>query len=227
MVYDEDFSFFDPTAKKYTDLGAKELIIDIKTPEQIAAAKTTLERVNDYTNTVLETVNTPVLQTQNFLVKDKNKINWKIVVGNLAMLTTFVSLFLIILRKREKKKLKPRLVPKVSTSLAETEEIIRNNLNNHFEENIEYLKILKDNNDFTKFFSAYDDLHRETKEFYGTNTDSEFRTQLEQLKGKQISEQYRVLSEQIQIEKFAPFHAEDQMSDLYNSIHTLYAEINK
>ena len=95
----EDFSFFNPLLKKYVDLGAKSVELNVKTPEQIADSKSTLEKVNDYTNTVLETVNTPVLQTHNLKVKDKNRINWKVVFGNLFLLTAFVSLLFVVARK--------------------------------------------------------------------------------------------------------------------------------
>ena len=227
MIKFENFSYFDPNSKKYTDLGSKELVLQVKTPEQIAEAKTTLEKVNDYTNTVLETVNTPVLQTQNFIVTDKNQINWKIVVGNIALLTSLITLFAVVMRKREKRKLKPQLLSKPITTIADTEEMLRKNLSNHFEESIAYLNILKDNKDITKFFSAYDDLHRETKDYYAANTESDFRAFLEQNFGKQLSEQYRALSEQIQIEKYAPFHSEEQVDELYTSIKTLYSDINK
>lgn len=223
----EDFSYFDPEGKTYIDLGAKELLINVKTPLEIADAKTTLQKVNEYTNTVLETVNTPVLQTQNLIVKDKNRINWKVIAGNFGLLTIFGSLFLIVLRKREKRKLKPRVLLKPISTIAETEELIRQNLSNHIEESIEYLKILKDNKEFTKFFEAYDELNRETKEYHGAKSDSEFRSILEKTQGQQISEQFRSLSEQIQIEKFAPIHVEEQMDDLYKTIHSLYSEINK
>jgi hypothetical protein len=223
----EDFSYFDPESKKYTDLGGKELLIDVKTPVQIADAKTTLQKVNEYTNTVLETVNTPVLQTQNLIVKDKNKIDWKVVAGNFGLLTIFGSLFLIVLRKREKKKLKPRIILQPISTIAETEELIRQKLSNHIEESIEYLKILKDNKDFTKFFKAYNDLNRETKEYHSAKSESEFRAILEKTKGQLISERYRAISEQIQIEKFAPIHDEDQIDGLYNNIRSLYSEINK
>lgn len=223
----EDFSYFDPENKTYIDLGANELLINVKTPLEIADAKTTLQKVNEYTNTVLETVNTPVLQTQNLIVKDKNRINWKVIAGNFGLLTIFGSLFLIVLRKREKRKLKPRVILKPISTIAETEELIRQNLSNHIEESIEYLKILKDNKEFAKFFAAYDELNRETKEYHGAKSGSEFRSILEKTQGQQISEQYRSLSEQIQIEKFAPIHVEEQMDDLYKTIHSLYSEINK
>ena len=111
----ENFSYFDPETRKYVDLGSKSIVINVKTPEQIANSKTTLEKVNDYTNNVLETVNTPVLQTHNLKVKDKNSINWKIVFGNLALMAGFLSLFLIVQKKIKHRKLKPATVTATET----------------------------------------------------------------------------------------------------------------
>jgi len=223
----EDFSFFNPTIKKYVDLGAKSISLDVKTPEEIAAAKSTLEKVNDYTNTVLETVNTPVLQTHNLKVKDKNSINWKVVFGNFALLTVFIAMFFVVVKRREKRKLKPQVAEKNFVSIAETEDLIRKDLNNSVEENIEYLKKLKDNKDFATFFSVYNDLVNETKKRNLIQSESDFRRFLEQNKGQQFADQYRVLSEQIQFEKFAPFHSEERIEELFNSISTLFSEINK
>ena len=223
----EDFSFFNPTIKKYVDLGAKSISLDVKTPEEIAAAKSTLEKVNDYTNTVLETVNTPVLQTHNLKVKDKNSINWKVVFGNFALLTAFIAMFFVVVKRREKRKLKPQVAEKNFVSIAETEDLIRKDLNNSVEENIEYLKKLKDNKDFATFFSVYNDLVNETKKRNLIQSESDFRRFLEQNKGQQFADQYRVLSEQIQFERFAPFHSEERIEELYNSISTLFSEINK
>ena len=223
----EDFSFFNPTIKKYVDLGAKSISLDVKTPEEIAAAKSTLEKVNDYTNTVLETVNTPVLQTHNLKVKDKNSINWKVVFGNFALLTAFIAMFFVVVKRREKRKLKPQVAEKNFVSIAETEDLIRKDLNNSVEENIEYLKKLKDNKDFATFFSVYNDLVNETKKRNLIQSESDFRRFLEQNKGQQFADQYRVLSEQIQFERFAPFHSEERIEELFNSISTIFSEINK
>ncbi len=223
----EDFSFFNPTIKKYVDLGAKSISLDVKTPEEIAAAKSTLEKVNDYTNTVLETVNTPVLQTHNLKVKDKNSINWKVVFGNFALLTAFIAMFFVVVKRREKRKLKPQVAEKNFVSIAETEDLIRKDLNNSVEENIEYLKKLKDNKDFATFFSVYNDLVNETKKRNLIQSESDFRRFLEQNKGQQFADQYRVLSEQIQFERFAPFHSEERIEELFNSISILFSEINK
>ena len=69
-------------------------------------------------------------------VKEKENINWKIVAGNLALLSTFAMLFFLVTRKSEKKKLKKTPVLAPISSIAETEELIRKKMVNHLEENI-------------------------------------------------------------------------------------------
>lgn len=226
----EDFSYFDPTLNSYTDLGAQELILDIKTPQQIADSKSTIEKVNDYTNTVLETVNTPVLQTQHLKVNKKETINWKVVFGNFALLSTFALLFVFVLRKKEKRKQKKlafAATPLSSPTIAETEEMLRKHLTNHFEENIEYLKILKNDNNFSKFFSTFEDLNRETMQAHGTDSQKIFQRKLEAEKGQQLSEKYRILTERIQMEKFSPLHSEEEINELFEGIKSIFSDINK
>ncbi|KIA89063.1 BatD family protein [Kaistella jeonii] len=223
----ENFSFFNPEEKQYVDLGPKSIVLNVKTPAEIADAKSTIERVNDYTNIVLETVNTPVLQTHNLKVKNIDKINWKIVFGNLGLMVAVFSLFLVLKKKTDKRKIKTEPIIRSSASIAETEEIIRKKLSHQFDENIEYLKKLKENKDFETFFAAYQELNIETKNFFSVGNESEFRKYLEQNKGAQIAEQYRALSEKIQIEKFAPFHTEEHIDSILEAIISLYSDIVK
>ena len=58
-------------------------------------------------------------------------------------------------------------------------------------------------------------------------TENDFRKYLEQNKGAQIADEYRILSEKIQIERFAPFYNEEQIESLLQTIITLYSEIVK
>ena len=222
----ENFSFFNPKEVQYTDLGPKSLLLNVKTPGEIADAKSTIEKVNDYTNIVLETVNTPVLQTHNLKIKNKDKINWKIVAGNLGLMVAVLSLFVVLRKRQEKKKVKPQQL-RSSISIAETEEIIRKKIGHQFDENIEYLKILKENNDFETFFTAYHELNNETKNFFSVTNESEFRNYLEQNKGAHVAEQYRILSEKIQIEKYAPFHTAEHIDLILEAIISFYNEIIK
>lgn len=223
----ENFSFFDPTLKNYVDLGAKSVVLNVRTHEQIVDAKSTIERVNDYTNTVLETVNTPVLQMHNLKIKDKSKINWSIVFGNLGLIAALFSLFLVVKKRKTEKTFRAEKLVATSTSIAETEALIRNNKNHHLEENIEFLKKLNENKDFEQFFIAYQELNTDTKNYFSVENENDFRRYLELNKGAQIADEYRILSEKIQIEKFAPFHNEEQIESLLQTIITLYSEIVK
>lgn len=223
----ENFNFFDPAAKKYVDLGTKSIILNVKTHSQVVDGKSTIEKVNDYTNTVLETVNTPVLQTQNLKIKNKEEINWKVVAGNLGLIAAVISLVLFVNKRSEKKKIKQVHPVKSVTTIAETEEVIRRNLHNPFTDNIEYLKKLREENEFSKFFLSYQDLNAETKSYFSAENESQLRKILEQKKGAHLAEHYRDLSEKIQIEKYAPLHTEEQIDAILKSIITLYAEIVK
>ena len=223
----ENFSFFDPSEQRYVDLGPKSILLNVKTHEQVADAKSTMEKVNDYTNTVLETVNTPVLQTHNLKIKDKSRIDWKIVVGNLALMASLLSLFLVVKKKMSDRKLKPVVANKPIVTIAETEELLRKQMSHQFDDNIEYLKKLAENKDFTKFFATYDELKEETKKLHHLTTESDFKKYLEENKGQLFADNYRALSEQIQIEKYAPLHSEEHIDELLKGIISLYSDIRK
>ena len=223
----ENFSYFDPITKQYVDLGEKSLVLNIKTKDEILEAKSTLEKVNEYTNVVLETVNTPILPTTDLKVKSKSKMNWGAVIGNLSLLAVLFSVALFFKKKVRKKAVTPILFTETIGSVAETEEEIRSKWNYRWEDSIDYLKKLNETKDFTTFFSAYDELHTETKKHLKITSESDFKKYLETEKGLQFADEYRKLFEKLQIEKYAPFQSPDHFDDLLKSIITLYSEINR
>lgn len=90
----EQFAFFDPENKEYVDLGQKTLSVNALSHDQILESRTTVEKMNEYTNNLLETVNTPVLKTTSFKVKEKSKFHWNILLTNMAIL---LGLFIVYL----------------------------------------------------------------------------------------------------------------------------------
>ncbi|MEC5157107.1 BatD family protein [Chryseobacterium sp. MP_3.2] len=225
----EDFSFFDPGTNQYVDLGRKTLLLNVKSKDDILASRSTLEKVNEYTNTVLETVNTPILPTENLKLKSKDQINWQAIAGNLGLLAVLLSLTLLVRKKVKEKPAKVKPTPQYQTigAITETEETIRKNWNNRWEDDVEYLKIVADSKDFTKFFTTYEDLNRQTKEHFSVAAESDFKKFLENEKGAYIADEYRKLTEQIQIEKYAPLQSEEHIDELLQSIITIYSAINK
>lgn len=225
----EDFSFFDPGTNQYVDLGRKTLFLNIKSKDDILASRSTLEKVNEYTNTVLETVNTPILPTETLKIKSKDRINWQAIAGNLGLLAVLLSLTLLVRKKVKAKPAKIKTSPQYQTigAITETEDTIRKNWNNRWEDDIEYLKIVANSKDFTKFFNTYEDLNRQTKEHFSVASESDFKKFLENEKGAYIADEYRKLTEQIQIEKYAPLQSEEHIDELLQSIITIYSAINK
>ena len=120
------------------------------------------------------------------------------------------------------------LDPQTSKIIMEkTEEIIRNNKNHHLGENINFLRILTKNKDFEHFFIAYQELNNDVQNYFSMADENNFRKFLEQHKGAKIADEYRILSEKIQIERFAPFYNDEEIEGLLETIITLYSEIIK
>lgn len=221
----ENFSFFNPADEKYVDFGAQTLALYVMTHQQILDSKTTLEKVNDYTNNVLETVNTPVLQTQNLKVKNPKSIDWKIVFVNLGILVAALSLFVVFRRRFYQRK--PVLVEnyKPITTVSETEAALKNNLEYSFDDSIEYLKFLAINNDSVKFFETYDELNFRLMQRYERANNDDFRKLLSERFGQGIAEEYRLISEKIKIEKYSPVQMQESLIKLSDDIAALFKKI--
>jgi len=86
VVKTEAFAFFNPAEKEYVNLGQEKLGLTAFSHDQVLEARSTVEKVNDYTNTLLETVDSPVLKTTSFKVKEKSKFNWNVLFVNIAIL---------------------------------------------------------------------------------------------------------------------------------------------
>ncbi len=56
----EPFSFFNPELNQYIDLGVKSIVLNVLNSAQIAAQKSTIDIVDDYTANVLNSVPLPV-----------------------------------------------------------------------------------------------------------------------------------------------------------------------
>ena len=61
----EPFSFFNPELNQYIDLGVKSIVLNVLNSAQIAAQKSTIDIVDDYTANVLNSVPLPVIEKKN------------------------------------------------------------------------------------------------------------------------------------------------------------------
>lgn len=227
-VKTEEFSFFNPKDKEYVNLGQDTLNLTAFSHDEVLESRTTVEKVNEYTNTLLETVNSPVLKTTSFKVKEKNRFNWNTLFINLGILLGLFVAYLLFKNWQKKQIIvKEKTSHKPLGSVAETEKEIRENLKTDVEDYFGYLEKLKNNQDFDQFFKTVDELDSEVRNQYFQSSKEDFRRFLEDYKGVSTAEEYRNLSQRIEIEKYTPVKSEEALNEVLKDIINLYSQISK
>ncbi len=222
----EDFSYFDPKEEKYVDVGSKILILNAVNAQDIANAKSTLQKVNEYTNTVLEKVDSPVINTEKLKIKEHKDFNWLGIFGNLLIIG-FGSMVFVYFNKRrkEKKKLeidKRNAVSAPIVNIEETEAIIRNRDQFDFDSSIRYLTSQMNDENPSKFFNAVEDLKSEANKYSQSRYSTDFRDYLGANFGMIWYEKYNQLMTKIDIEKYSPFSSRDKQSEILTEITEIY-----
>lgn len=224
----EQFAFFDPASKEYVDLGQKTLDLNAFSHDQILEARSTVEKVNEYTNNLLETVNTPVLKTTSFKVKEKSKFHWNILLTNIAILISLFVAYLLFKNWQKKRTLVRETVPsKPLGSVAETEKEIRELMKTDINDYFGYLENLKDNGEYEKFFVTLEELDEEVRSQYFKGSTPEFKTFLEKHKGSSVADEYSRLQQKVQMEKYNPVKSAEALEELLKTIVNLYSQISK
>ncbi|WP_343659281.1 BatD family protein [Chryseobacterium sp.] len=224
----EQFAFFNPENKEYVDLGQKTLDLNAFSHDQIMEARSTVEKVNEYTNNLLETVNTPVLKTTSFKVKEKSKFHWNILLTNIAILISLFIAYLLFKNWQKKRTLVRETVPsKPLGSVAETEKEIRELMKTDINDYFGYLENLKDNGEYEKFFATLEELDEEVRSQYFQGSAMEFKTFLEKRKGSSVAEEYSKLQQKVQMEKYNPVRSAEGLEELLKTIVNLYSQISK
>jgi len=228
VVKTEAFAFFNPAEKEYVNLGQEKLGLTAFSHDQVLEARSTVEKVNDYTNTLLETVDSPVLKTTSFKVKEKSKFNWNVLFVNIGILIgLFIVYMLFKYWQKKQSKIKEKPSPKPLGSVAETEKEIRESLKTDINDYFAYLENLKASGDYPKFFETFEEMDAEVRSQYFQSSKEDFKVFLERQNGRSVAENYQELLQKVQIEKYSPITSEDSLNDLLKDIVKLYSVISK
>jgi len=228
IVKTEAFAFFNPAEKEYVNLGQEKLGLTAFSHDQVLEARSTVEKVNEYTNTFLETVDSPVLKTTSFKVKEKSKFNWNVLFVNIAILIgLFIAYILFKYWQKKQPIIKEKPTPKPLGSVAETEKEIRESLKTDISDYFAYLENLKISGDYLKFFETFDEMDAEVRNQYFQSSKEDFKVFLERQNGSSVAESYQELLQKVQIEKYSPITSEDSINDLLKDIVKLYSLISK
>lgn len=222
-VKTEHFSFFNPEINQYVDLGTKSILLNVLNSEQIEAQKSTIDLVDDYTDKVLENVPLPVIekekQTQNYRLNFKNLLTGLAIIFGGSLL-----LFLFLKPRRTQLETTSQ---KPITTVTEEEERLRNKIRPDAHTYFEYLKNLKDSNNYSEFFNTYHELHQDVEFQIEENFGMNLKAFIENYKSAKFAEDFRTLERQISIEKYAPTHEENHIEELYQAIVKIYSEVTK
>jgi hypothetical protein len=226
-VKTEAFSYFDPQQKDYIDLGENSLKLSAFTHDEVLAARTTVEKVNEYTNTILETVNNPVIKTATFKVKEKEKFNWNILFIN-AVLLGGIGIAYFTYKKKRRKSLAARAIPVMPVgSVAETELDLKSQQKTNFEDYFSFLKQIKKSDNRSKFYQVIDEMDSKLRYENSSQNDLEFYQIIEEQAGRQTVEDYKNLHQKLQFEKYSPIQSQESIDDLYHEVINLYSRITK
>lgn len=225
----EDFSYFDPKEEKYVELGSKFLALNTVNAQDIANAKTTLQKVNEYTNNVLEKVDSPVLSTQKLKVKEHKEISWMVIFGNLFIVGSGAMLFLYFNKKiKDKKKLdveKKKIASRPIVNIAETEAMLKNNVSFDVDSYFNYLQRTIDGGETSQFFQGFEDLRADADQYCKTRFSSDFKDYLKHNFGQGAVEKYNQLITKINIEKYSPYSTKDNQTELLSEIEEVYKKL--
>lgn len=228
VVKTEAFAFFNPAEKEYVNLGQEKLGLTAFSHDQVLEARSTVEKVNDYTNTLLETVDSPVLKTTSFKVKEKSKFNWNVLFVNIAILIgLFIAYMVFKYWQKKQNIIKEKPSPKPLGSVAETEKEIRESLKTDINDYFAYLENLKVSGDYPKFFETFEEMDADVRSQYFQSSKEDFKVFLERQNGRSVAESYQELLQKVQIEKYSPITSEDSLNELLKDIVKLYSLISK
>ncbi|MFP3597377.1 BatD family protein [Chryseobacterium sp. SIMBA_029] len=224
----EQFAFFNPASKEYVDLGQETLALNAFSHEQILESRSTVEKVNEYTNSFLETVDTPVLKTTSLKVKEKSRFHWNILLTNIfILLGLFIAYLLFKTWQKKRTLVKESVEPKSLGSVAETEKEIREKLTTDVNDYFSYLENLKDNRDYQKFFETLDELDLDMRKQYFQTSSEDFTAYLESHKSASIADEYKSLLQRIQLIKYSPVQSSESMDELLKAVVNFYSQISK
>lgn len=225
----EGFSYFDPKVEKYVEVGSKFLALNAVNAQDIANAKTTLQKVNEYTNTVLEKVDSPVLSTQKLKVKEHKKMSWLVIFGNLLIIGIGAFAFMYFNRKiKDKKKLdleKKKIASQPIVTIAETEAMLKNNVSFDVDSHFNYLRKTIEQGELTQFYKGFEELKSDADQYCKTKFSSDFKDYLRLNFGQSESEKYNQLVTKVNIEKYSPFSSAEKQTEILKEIEEVYNKL--
>ena len=228
-ILTEDFSYFDPKEEKYVEVGQKFLMLNAVTPQDIANSKSTLQKVNEYTNNVLDKVDSQVINTQKLKINEHKSVNWSGILGNMIIVFLGGSIFIYFFRKyREKKRLqvaKAKIRKQPIINIEETEALLRKKTDFDTNSYLSYMGRMLEQDNQSRFFEGFESLKSDADQYCLNHYSSDFAGYLRSKAGSSLYEKYNTMLTMISIEKYSPFSSKEKLQDIFREIEGVYKQL--
>jgi batD len=217
----ENFAYFDIDEKQYQTINSDDIKILSLSREAMDSPTSTLGKMMDNTGHILKKVNLlPVSEEEN----EEESFDYGRFVGmGLLVFGSLLAIYFFTFRKKKPKQWSSVQEDDKITTIAETEELLKENISIGKEYYFGALKNAADKGNSTSFFENYQELHTEAEnqiKRLKNQTISEFLEEIENADFVKDFEQFRI---EIQEAKYAPVH--EDLYEFYNDIVKFYTKI--
>ena len=217
----ENFAYFDTDEKQYQTINSDDIKILSLSKEAMDSPTSTLGKMMDDTGHILKKVNLlPVSEEEN----EEESFDYGRFAGmGLLVFGSLLAIYFFTFRKKKPKQWSSVQENDKITTIAETEELLKENISIGKEYYFGALKNAADKGNFASFFENYQELHTEAEnqiKRLKNQTISEFLEETENADFVKDFEQFRT---EIQEAKYAPVH--EDLYEFYNDIVKFYTKI--
>ena len=217
----ENFAYFDIDEKQYQTINSDDIKILSLSREAMDSPTSTLGKMMDNTGHILKKVNLlPVSEEEN----EEESFDYGRFAGiGLLVFGSLLAIYFFTFRKKKPKQWSSVQEDDKITTIAETEELLKENISIGKEYYFGALKNAADKGNTTRFFENYQELHTEAEnqiKRLKNQTISEFLEETESPDFVKDFEQFRT---EIQEAKYAPVH--EDLYEFYNNIVKFYTKI--
>ena len=217
----ENFAYFDIDEKQYQTINSDDIKILSLSKEAMDSPTSTLGKMMDDTGHILKKVNLlPVSEEEN----EEESFDFGRFAGiGLLVFGSLLAIYFFTFRKKKPKQRSSVQEDDKITTIAETEELLKENISIGKEYYFGALKNAADKGNTASFFENYQELHTEAEnqiKRLKNQTISEFLEEIENADFVKDFEQFRT---EIQEAKYAPVH--EDLYEFYNDIVKFYTKI--
>ena len=217
----ENFAYFDIDEKQYQTINSDDIKILSLSREAMDSPTSTLGKMMDNTGHILKKVNLlPVSEEEN----EEESFDYGRFAGmGLLVFGSLLAIYFFTFRKKKPKQWSSVQEDDKITTIAETEELLKENISIGKEYYFRALKNAADKGNTTSFFENYQELHTEAEnqiKRLKNQTISEF---LEEIENADFVKDFERFRTEIQEAKYAPVH--EDLYEFYNDIVKFYTKI--